>query len=213
MPDKQIVIKLDDKQFETMMRLALAAGYTSLDEFANERLKLALEGDIPSKDKGAASSKTEKRFDEAALTMAEEELNRIHQELRVFVREAVAEAETFGVFDFAEATPSETVTSGKSWLTLPFPTPLGWVAARSSAFLRRTRNLQTTTKSKRASKLSQILTASSPHRPARTETQPLAGFRTSVVVLPHVNVQNKTKSIDGALSPVLRSPRTRRFSA
>ena len=108
MPDKQIVIKLDDKQFDTMMRLALAAGYTSLDEFANERLKLALEGDIPSKDKGAASSKTEKRFDEAALTMAEEELNRIHQELRVFVREAVAEAETFGVFDFAEATPSET---------------------------------------------------------------------------------------------------------
>lgn len=109
MPDKQIVIKLDDEQFETIMRLALAAGYSSLDKFASERLKQALQGDSQSKDKSAASGETPERFDEAALTLAAEELNRIHQELRVFIKEAVTDSEKFADFDFAAAaTPPQT---------------------------------------------------------------------------------------------------------
>lgn len=103
MPDKQIVIKLDEELFETMMRLALAAGYTSLDAFASERLRETLNSK-PQQDNDTESTKAEPRFDEAALSMAAEELHRIHQELRVFIKEAAAESD-LGVF--ASPAPGE----------------------------------------------------------------------------------------------------------
>lgn len=87
MPEKQLEIKLSPEQFELLMRLALKAGYASLDEFARDRLIKALgaEGD------GKSSAQAASALTLEPLIEAESEIKRIHQELRVFITEALSD--------------------------------------------------------------------------------------------------------------------------
>lgn len=87
MPEKQLEIKLSPEQFELLMRLALKAGYASLDEFARDRLIKALgaEGD------GKSSAQAAPVLTLEPLIEAESEIKRIHQELRVFINEALSD--------------------------------------------------------------------------------------------------------------------------
>jgi hypothetical protein len=113
MPDKQIVIKLNDEQFETIMRLALEAGYTSLDEFAKDRLKATVDWKSASISTNSQPAQASNQPDESSLSMAASELKRIHQELQVFIREAVSGSERFG--PFSEPESASTASKVDEW--------------------------------------------------------------------------------------------------
>jgi len=87
MSDDELLTGLTPDESAALLRLAHEAGYSSIYEFAKSKLKEAVRGHLQDVEQAAGKP------DHIKLKRAITELKRLHQELRVFVAESIAEVD------------------------------------------------------------------------------------------------------------------------
>jgi hypothetical protein len=109
MAERQLTIRLTPVELEALKGLALKAGYASLDQFAKDQLIAQIE---------QASENSESKPETAQqlkiqLNRASSELKRIHQELRVFVVESIADFSTAPAGEVIESKTDMTTSASR----------------------------------------------------------------------------------------------------